>query len=148
MSVTPIQTTPSFVRLRVGDDHSVVVVHLISEPPDAIEAAETHRLGRADILVDSPRSILAEKLWALVERSELRDLSDVDALIRSGESLEIAIADAPRRDSGFSPLTLAWLLEDFDVIERAKAAGLDDNQAIDLEAFRQNLIDRLIDQRP
>ena len=122
----------------------MVILDLISEPTDAIDTPETHSLGRAEILVDSPRAILAEKLCALLERSELRDLIDVKALLRSGENLDVAIADAPRRDSGFSPLTLAWLLEDFDVLALAKAAGLDDIQAVDLDVFRQELIDRLI----
>jgi hypothetical protein len=83
-------------------------------------------------------------LCALLERSELRDLIDVKALMRSGENLDVAIADAPRRDSGFSPLTLAWLLKDFDVPALAKATGLDDIQTVDLDVFRQELIDRLI----
>jgi Nucleotidyl transferase AbiEii toxin, Type IV TA system len=148
LSVATIQTAPSFVRLQVNDGNLVVVVDLISEPTDAVEAAETHQIGRAEILVDSPRSILAEKLCALLERSELRDLIDVDALIRSGQRLGVAIADAPRRDSGFSPLTLAWLLRDFDVNGLAKTAGLDDANAARLDAFRQQLIDRLIDPRP
>jgi hypothetical protein len=147
LSIATIQTAPSFVRLQVRDGTFVVVVDLISEPADAIEAAETHHIGGSDILVDSPRSILAEKLCALLERSELRDLIDVDALIRSGQRLDVAIADAPRRDSGFSPLTLAWLLRDFDVNGLAKAAGLDDAHAARLDAFRQQLIDRLIDPR-
>jgi hypothetical protein len=58
-----------------------VIVDLFSEPMDAVDPVETHALGRAEILVDSPRSILAEKLCALLERSELRDLIDVDALV-------------------------------------------------------------------
>jgi Nucleotidyl transferase AbiEii toxin, Type IV TA system len=144
LSVATIQTAPSFVRLQVNDGNFDVIVDLISEPTDAVEAAETHHIGQAEILVDSPRSILAEKLCALLERSELRDLIDVDALIRSGQRLDVAIADAPRRDSGFSPLTLAWLLRDFDVNGLAKAAGLDDADAERLDAFRQQLIDRLI----
>jgi hypothetical protein len=93
----------------------------------------------------SPRSILAEKLCALLERSELRDLIDVDALVPSGENLDVAIADAPRRDRGFSPFTLAWLLRDFDVSVAAKAAGVSAIDAKRLDGFRQELIARLID---
>jgi len=70
---------------------------------------------------------------------------DVDALLRSGQSLETAIADAPRRDSGFSPLTLAWVLRDFDVHALAPSAGLDAPSAADLDAFRLALIARLVD---
>jgi predicted nucleotidyltransferase component of viral defense system len=147
LSVTTLQTTPSFVQLRVTDKEFAVVIDLISEPMDAVDTAEAHLVGRSQILVDSPRSILAEKLCALLERSELRDLIDVDALMRSGESLDVAIADAPRRDSGFSPLTLAWLLRDFDVYRLAKADGVNDTDAKHLDAFRQKLIDRLVNPR-
>ena len=146
--VTTLQTSPSFVRLQVSDGNLTVVVDLISEPMDAIDAAEAHRIGGAEILVDSPRSILAEKLCALLERSELRDLIDVQALLRSGENLDVALADAPRRDSGFSPLTLAWLLRDLDVNRLANAAGVDDADAANLDEFRQTLVDRLINPLP
>ncbi len=104
--------------------------------------------GRLDeLLVDSPRAILAEKLCALLERSELRDLIDVDALIRSGESLDVALADAPRRDGGFSPLALAWVLRDFDVKKLALAADIDGPTASGLDTFRQSLVERLIEPR-
>ncbi len=125
-----------------------MIIDLISEPTDAIDAVETHPVGRSEILVDSPRSILAEKLCALLERSELRDLIDVDALTKSGESLDLAIADAPRRDSGFSPLTLAWVLRDFDVYGLARAADVNETDAAGLDAYRRELIDRLIEPKP
>jgi hypothetical protein len=35
-------------------------------------------------------------------------------------------------------------MKDFDVFELAKATGLDDVQAADLDVFRRELIDRLI----
>jgi len=146
LSVSVLQTTPSFVQMRVSDRDLSVVVDLISEPMDAVDAAGTHPVGQSEILVDSPRSILAEKLCALLERSELRDLIDIDALVKSGESLDLAIADAPRRDSGFSPLTLAWVLRGFDAIGLAKAAGVS-NDAARLDTFRKELIDHLIEPR-
>jgi hypothetical protein len=147
LSVSTLQTTPAFVQLRVSDQYLSVIVDLISEPMDAVDAAETHPVGRSEILVDSPRSILAEKLCTLLERSELRDLIDVDALTKNGESLNLAIADAPQRDSGFSPLTLAWVLRDFDVYGLAKAADISAADATRLDAFRLKLIDRLIDPK-
>jgi predicted nucleotidyltransferase component of viral defense system len=148
LAVLTIQTTPSFVRLHVTDGELVVLVDLISEPMDAIDAPQSHRLGHEEILVDSPRSILAEKLCALLERSELRDLVDVQALIRNDENLDLAIADAPQLDSGFSRLTLAWLLRDFDVKGLAKTAGLDNADLEALDTFRQELIDHLVDPKP
>jgi hypothetical protein len=147
LSVATLQTTPSFVQLKVTDKELAVVIDLISEPMDAIDTPETHPIGLSEILVDSPRSILAEKLCALLERSELRDLIDVDALMNSGESLDLAIADAPRRDSGFSPLTLAWVLRGFDVHRLAKTAGINATEATRLDAFRLELIDRFVNPK-
>lgn len=68
----------------------------------------------------------------------------MQALVRSGVDLDTAIADAPRRDSGFSPLTLAWVLRDFDLRSMASAAGLDESSVRDLEAFKEALIERLV----
>jgi hypothetical protein len=137
-----------FVELRVADLSSVVVVDLIAEPTSSLEPPQLCRIGRSDILVDTAHAILTEKLCALLGRSELRDLVDVEALVRSGEDLSSAIADAPRRDSGFSPLTLAWVLRDWDVRKIASSAGLSDADAELLEHFRQSLIDRLITPEP
>jgi hypothetical protein len=143
VSVETVQTAPSFTRFRISDGSSVVLLDLISEPMDAVDAAESHHLAGKEILVDSRRSILAEKLCALLERSELRDLVDVEALVRSGQSLEMAIADAPKRDSGFSALTLAWVLRDFDVAGMAKTSELTAD-APRLEVFREELIETLV----
>lgn len=71
------------------------------------EPPARHRFGEGEILVDSARAILAEKLYALLERSEPRDLIEIEALLRAGEKLDVALADAPRHDRGFSSLTLA-----------------------------------------
>lgn len=143
LTVATLQTTPSFVRLQVTDGEATVRVDLISEPMDAVDGAECHKVGEEEIFVDSRRAILAEKLCALLERSELRDLVDVEALVRSGESLDIAIADAPRRDRGFSALTLAWVLRDFNVSKLANASGLSTDMPR-IEAFREELIETLI----
>ena len=144
LTVSPLQRSPLFVQLRVADASSVVVVDLIAEPTSSLEPPRRCRIGRSEILVDTPHAILTEKLCALLERSELRDLVDVEALVRSGEDLNSAVADAPRRDSGFSPLTLAWVLRDWDMRKIAASAALSDADAAILEAFRLSLIDRLI----
>jgi predicted nucleotidyltransferase component of viral defense system len=145
LTVATVQTTPAFVRLRVASEHSTVLVDLIAEAAEGIEPPRRRSVGSAEILVDSTRAILAEKLCALLERSEIRDLVDVQALLTSGESLELAVADAPRRDSGFSALTLAWVLRNFDVKALASSAGVRDAAVADLDAFRLTLVDRLID---
>jgi hypothetical protein len=146
LMVSPLQRSPLFVQLRVADASSVVVIDLIAEPASSLDPPWLCRIGRSEILVDTPHAILTEKLCALLERSELRDLVDIEALVRAGEDLSSAVADAPRRDSGFSPLTLAWVLRDWDVRTIALSAGVFDAEA--LERFRQSLIDRLIALEP
>lgn len=144
LSVRSLQKSPAFAQLHISDGSSAVTVDLVAEPSDAIEQAETHTIGNEKILVDSKRAILAEKLCALLERAEVRDLIDVEALLKRGESLEIAVADAPRRDTGFSPLTLAWVLRDLNVTVLAARAGLGGDAAQRLDEFRTSLIERLI----
>lgn len=51
------------------------------------------------------------KLTALLSRWAVRDLVDVRALVASGEDLDRALRDAPAKDGGFSPQTLAWVLD-------------------------------------
>jgi hypothetical protein len=87
--------------------------------------------------------ILASKLAALLERSEIRDLVDVRALLDSGEDLATALRDAPLKDAGFSALTLAWVLKGFDVRAATTALGLRDADTNALFTFRQELLDRL-----
>jgi Nucleotidyl transferase AbiEii toxin, Type IV TA system len=144
LSVRTLQTAPSFSQLQVTDGTSTVIVDLVAEPTDAIDQVERHVVGSEEILVDSKRAILAEKLCALLERAEVRDLLDVQALLERGESLEVAMADAPRRDNGFSPLTLAWVLRDLNVTELAASAGLGNEVGGQLDDFRKSLIERLI----
>ena len=144
LTVFPLQRSPLFVQLRVTDASSTVVVDLISEPTSSLEPPWLCQIGRSEVLVDTPHAILAEKLCALLERSELRDLVDIEALVRSGQDLNSALADAPRRDSGFSPLTLAWVLREWDVRKIANSAGLPEADGERLEVFRQSLVDQLI----
>ena len=94
-------------------------------------------------LPGSPQEILASKLATLLERSEIRDLADVKALLDAGGDLQAGLRDAPKKDAGFSPLTLAWVLKDYDPRPAVKALGWDDRQAEELLSFRQWLIDRL-----
>jgi len=111
LQVARIQTAPAFRRLRVGDGHRVVIVDLVAEAVPFSEAPVELLPG---IQVDTPHDILVNKLCALLSRSESRDLVDVAALLEAGGDLGRAIGDASRKDGGFSPLTLAWVLQSLD----------------------------------
>jgi hypothetical protein len=139
MSVEPLRTAESHCSLRVGDGHEHVVVDLVAEPVAVIEAPQAQRIGGVSIAVDTKHEILVNNLCALLHRSELRDLMDIAALVAAGGDLARALRDAPRKDGGFSALTLGWSLSNWRVAEAAGAAGLED-RADELEAFRQRLL--------
>jgi hypothetical protein len=110
---------------------------------DAIEPPEHVVVDGATIAVDSRAEMLAGKLATLLERSEVRDLLDVKALLDAGGDLQAALRDAPKKDAGFSPLALAWVLRGFEPLPAARALGWSREAAESLVAFRDWLIGQL-----
>jgi hypothetical protein len=143
LDVVALRTTPAFAQLRVSDGDDVCIVDLVAEPFAPIEPPNRAKIEETEVDVDSVHEILAAKLSALLGRTELRDLADVQALLNAGADLSAAVRDAPKKDAGFSALTLAWVLRDFDVTPLARALGWSDEAAASAEAFREQLIDRL-----
>ena len=119
-----------------------MVVDLVAEPVPPIEPPRSVVLHGVHILVDTPHEILVNKLCALLHRSELRDLLDIEALLAAGGDLDRALRDAPAKDGGFSPLTLGWVLDGWDVAGVARAAGLD-ARAEPIARFRAELLRRV-----
>lgn len=92
------------------------------------------------MLVDTRHELLVNKLGALLSRSEIRDLADVRELAEGGD-LERALRDAGRKDGGFSPLSLLWILKGLPVEELSSdfAPSLRDG----LPQFRDELVNRI-----
>ncbi len=63
------------------------------------------------IRIDPPEEILANKLCALLSRSEIRDLVDVRALEMAGYRIEDALPSASLKDTGLTPAQLGWVLD-------------------------------------
>jgi hypothetical protein len=63
------------------------------------------------------------------------------ALVDAGENLDAALGLVSRKDGGFSPPDLAWVLRNMRVSALAKADGYD---AVGLLAFREQLVERLL----
>ncbi len=105
--VESIQTSPDFRRLLVRRDNEAVVVDLVHEYVYQIDKEKRVIRG---VRIDSPEEILANKLCALLSRSEVRDLVDVRAMEQAGYPIENAIEAAAKKDSGFTPAQLAWVL--------------------------------------
>ncbi|HEU4382068.1 MAG TPA: nucleotidyl transferase AbiEii/AbiGii toxin family protein [Anaeromyxobacteraceae bacterium] len=139
-----LQRDPAFCQLRVARGSDVVVVDLVADPVPAVADPAEHALGDVRILVDQPHEILVTKLCALLSRSEMRDLEDVRALLDAGGGLARALADAPRKEAGFSPVTLAWVLEQLPVAAMGRALGRTADEIRELEVFRQGLAGRIL----
>ncbi len=107
--VEAIQTSPDFRRLLLSRGESAVVIDLVREYVFQIDR-EKQSIGA--IRIDTPEEILANKLCALLSRSEVRDLVDVRALELAGNSIESAVDAASKKDTGFTPAQLAWVLSE------------------------------------
>lgn len=131
-------STPTFARIEFRGDDEVLLLDLVAdstptiEPPAVVDGVQ----------VDTAHEILVNKCTALLSRSEVRDLADIEALVADGGDLGRALRDAPRKDAGFSPLTLAWLLHQFP-LHAAEEQGFDEAR---LRAFRDRLIERLTER--
>lgn len=106
-TVEPIQTAPDFRRLLLKRGDDGVVVDLIREYVFQLDREKREING---IRIDSPEEILANKLCALLSRSEIRDLVDVRELEKAGFDLENALIAAQKKDTGLTPAQLGWVL--------------------------------------
>lgn len=138
-----LRTAPAFGELRASDGRDACIVDLVAEPFGPIAPPDRAVVEGVTIAVDNRHEILASKLATLLERSEIRDLADVKALLDAGGDLESALRDAPMKDAGFSPLTLAWVLKSYDPRPAARALGWNDTDTQALVAFREWLLERL-----
>lgn len=137
-AVERLQTTPRFVRLRVAGADASLIVDLVAEPNE--RPRRVARVGSASILVPPREELLADKLCALLSRQEGRDLWDVQVLLASGASLEAGLRRAGELDTGFSPLTLAWVLRSWDLGAVARVAGWPESRRHALAEFRDDLL--------
>lgn len=143
LEVETLQRGATFLRLRVTGSDETVILDLVADPTSSIEPAQRATVKDAEIRIDSRYELLVSKLTALIGRSELRDLVDLRALLGGGEDLLRALEDAPRRDAGFSVLTLAWALRNLPVQKLAEVEGMADAEVEALVAFRDGLVERL-----
>lgn len=132
-----LQTEPLFRRCLLERGSDRVVVDLVTD--QTIQGREKMTIG--NVRVDPPAEIFANKLCALLSRSEVRDLVDVHALERSGESFDDALKLAMRKDTGFTPANLAWVLSEIEIGDDARIPG--GVTPAELRAFIAGLIARL-----
>ncbi|HQU91158.1 MAG TPA: nucleotidyl transferase AbiEii/AbiGii toxin family protein [Pyrinomonadaceae bacterium] len=119
-TIERIQTAPDFRRMLVSRGGETVVVDLVREYVFQVDEDKRTING---IRVDSPEEILANKLTALLSRSEIRDLTDIYHLENAGYELEPAVRNAEQKDTGFSPAQLAWVLNGIALRDDASLPG-------------------------
>ena len=137
-TVESIQTSPDFRRLLVKRNDEAIVIDLIREYVYQISIDKPIING---IRVDSPEEILANKLCALLSRSEIRDLVDVRELEKAGFSIENALEVAEKKDTGLTPSQLAWVLSEITFGDDAQLPI--DISVAELRKYLQDLIARL-----
>ena len=137
-SVEAIQTAPDFRRLLVKRGDEAVVVDLAREYVFQLEPEKREING---IRIDSPEEILANKLCALLSRSEIRDLVDVRELENAGFNLENALAVARKKDTGLTAAQLSWVLNQIKFGEDSAVPG--GVSVSEMQDYLNNLISRL-----
>jgi len=143
IEVSVMRREVAFCRMTVSRDEERILVDLVAEPAGAVVEPEEREVGGRRVLVAGLRELLASKLCTLLNRAEPRDLIDVRAIIAKGVSFEQALSDAPGIDSGFSALTLGWVLSELDLAPIAAHAGLSEEEAEELALFKDQLVDQL-----
>ncbi len=97
-----------FVRLMLSTEDVLLKLEFINDVPARVGSLVLHPLlGR----LDSSENILANKITALVDREEPKDLADIWGFCcRMGLPLADALADAQSKAAGIFPVDLARLL--------------------------------------
>jgi hypothetical protein len=133
-----LQTSPDFRRLLLRRGNEAIVIDLVRE---RVAQAIPEKLQVGEIRVDPPEEILANKLCALLSRSEIRDLVDVRALEAIGYPLEDAFTAAQQKDRGLTPAQLGWVLQQIELGDDVVPPG--DVSRQELQEYLDNLIARL-----
>jgi hypothetical protein len=137
LEVETLRRSPDFRRFLLRGSSEGVVVDLVKDvSPQLLDKIS---IGR--VVIDSAREILANKLCALLSRTEVRDLVDVARLEEAGNDPMAALDLAFRKDAGMSPGQLAWVLSSFPIpTDPSSLYGMSQK---DLEDFRESLVNRL-----
>lgn len=133
-----VRTYPEFRRVRATRGDEACVVDLVVDRAPMIEP---NKATFGNVRVDTLREIAANKISALLGRSEIKDLVDLERLLASGVDLERALEDAQRKDASADAASLAWVLDPITIGPEAALPGGAD--PVKLAAFCRDLVKRL-----
>ncbi len=131
-----------FFRLTLTHEDIVLKIEMINDVPSRVGTIQDHPvLGR----LDSAENILANKITALLDRQEPKDLADIWGFCRlKGLSLVDAISGAQGKAAGVFPADLARLLcsatkSDWEAVRWIRSPQMEDYLA-DLNALGEKLL--------
>lgn len=103
-----LQKEERFARLSLAEKDILLKIEMINDVPSYIGTIRTDAiLGK----LDSPENILANKVTAIIDRQEPKDLADIWGFCcKMGLSLNEAITDAHSKAAGIFPADLARVL--------------------------------------
>lgn len=141
-SVRVVQREDRFVRLVLARGDVPLKIEMVNDVPAHVGTISNHPLlGR----LDSAENILANKISALVDREQPKDLADIWGFCcRLGLSLESALEGAQSKAAGIFPVDVARLLctvqrSDWEIVRWIEAPDPDQYIA-DLRTLGETLI--------
>lgn len=111
LTVAPGNAGPGFRRLVVSNGSETLPVDLVLDTTPALAAP----LEDGNLVVDSIEDITANKLGAVLGRSEIRDYVDLYFIAQTGRDVLAFLPAAQRKDAGLDAATLAFVLSDVKV---------------------------------
>lgn len=108
LEINILQREDRFIRLTLLEQDILLKIEFINDVPSHIGENRKHEiLGR----LDNPENILANKITAIIDRQEPKDMADIWGFCcKMGISITTAITDAHSKASGIFPADLARVL--------------------------------------
>jgi hypothetical protein len=140
---TQKRKSPAFVQMEVSLGGEACALDLVADPAPTLDKPLRREIDGHEFLVDTLQDLAVNKLIAMLSRFELRDLADLRELLRLGVDLDRALLLAPKKDGGFSVMTLTWVLESYPYSRYKPEAMLRPESLVDLGVWRESLIAQL-----
>ncbi len=142
MVVEELRRGPGFRRYLVTRGKDSTLVDIVHEVVPQVVRLEDKPM-RDGIRVDSLDDLVANKLCAVLGRSDVKDLVDLYFLAEAGIELVSHVRAAHMKDGGMDPATLSFVLGQMSTIPD----GLDLLKSVSAEqlaAFRDHLVAKLL----
>jgi predicted nucleotidyltransferase component of viral defense system len=139
ISFSSIRLTSYFKHFSIGKGNDFLTLHFAKDVPYHLKPSN-HFDG---IVVDSLEDIAANKICAVLGRTEMKDLIDLFFLDEAGYGVSEYFTHAQQKDGGLTDETLAYALSQFR-IKRIPAFMIKPVTTEELKQFVDSLTEKLI----